>query len=75
MSAPRPTRARFSPAGHQLRLVVEARALERQRKEAVAQLCVPPGTTFTITCDEGPYLDGEDTAPPPLAYLTASVAF
>jgi len=29
---------------------------------------------FSITCDEGAYLAGEDTAPPPLAYFSAGIA-
>ncbi|HYU17341.1 MAG TPA: hypothetical protein VEQ11_01450 [Chloroflexota bacterium] len=66
---------RFSRAGHELSRVVEATALENQRKEARATLVSPPGTTFTITCDEGPYLQGDDTAPPPLSLLSASIAF
>lgn len=67
--------ARFSRAGHELEVQVEARALERQLKEARATLVSPPGRTFSIACDEGAYLDGADTAPPPLAYLSASIAF
>lgn len=67
--------ARFSREGHELELVVDARALERQLKEARVTLLSPPGKTFTIACDEGPYLDGADTAPPPLAYLSSSIAF
>ena len=67
--------ARFSRQGHELVLEVEAEALERQRKRARATLRQPPSTTFTLHCDEGPYLDGEDTAPPPLSFLSASVAF
>ena len=67
--------ARFSRQGHELRLVVEARALEKQRKEARVTLTSPAGTPFTIHCDEGAYLNGDDTAPPPLAYLSASIAF
>jgi len=66
---------RFSRKGHELELVVESRAADRQRKEATVQLKKPEGTVFTIHCDEGAYLNGGDTAPPPLAYLSASVAF
>ncbi len=66
---------RFSRKGHELELVVEAEAFEKQRKEARASLVNPSGRTFTIQCDEGPYLRGDDTAPPPLSYLTSSVAF
>lgn len=65
----------FSSKGHELELVVVAEALEKQRKKGEATLTHPAGTTFTIYCDEGPYLQGEDTAPPPLAFLSSSVAF
>lgn len=65
----------FSRKGHEIALIVEARALDKQRKEGKATLLNPAGTTFTIYCDEGAYLSGDDTAPPPLAYLSSSVAF
>ena len=66
---------RFARKGHELELVVESKTLDGQRKEAHVQLQKPGGTTFTIHCDEGAYLNGADTAPPPLAYLSSSVAF
>ncbi|MBI3090714.1 MAG: hypothetical protein HYY96_08605 [Candidatus Tectomicrobia bacterium] len=67
--------SRFSRQGHELTVVVEAKALEKQRKEAEVTLVAPPGRTFTLHCDEGAYLNGDDTAPPPLAFLSASVGF
>jgi hypothetical protein len=66
---------RFSRAGHSLELVVEAEALDKQHKKGEATLTQPAGKTFTIHCDEGAYLSGDDSAPPPLAYLSSSVAF
>lgn len=66
---------RFSRRGHVLELVVEAEALEKQRKKGEATLVQPAGKTYTLYCDEGPYLEGEDTAPPPLSYFTSAVAF
>ncbi|MFQ5777082.1 MAG: hypothetical protein ACE5IP_03645 [Terriglobia bacterium] len=66
---------RFSRKGHQLEVVVEAEALDKQRKKAEVTLKQPPGRTFTVYCDEGAYLNGDDTAPPPLAYLASSIAF
>jgi hypothetical protein len=30
---------------------------------------------FVIDCDEGPQLGGDDSAPPPLAYFAAALAF
>ncbi len=54
---------------------VEARSLEKMRKQAVVTLEQPQGSTFTILCDEGAYLGGDDTAPPPLSYFSAGIAF
>ncbi len=65
----------FSRAGHGIEVVVEAEALEKQHKKGQVTLKQPAGKTFTIHCDEGPYLSGDDTAPPPLAYLSSSIAF
>lgn len=66
---------RFPAKGHELELWVEAETLERQRKKADATLRKPAGTTFTLYCDEGSYLNGEDTAPPPLSFLSSAIAF
>ena len=33
------------------------------------------GEKWKIICDEGPYLNGADSAPPPLAYFSAGMAF
>lgn len=43
------------------------------RKEAIVQDIT--GEKWKMTCDEGPYLNGADSAPPPLAYFTAGMAF
>ncbi|WP_372717213.1 OsmC-related (seleno)protein [Novipirellula sp.] len=56
-------------------LRLEAESLENMRKRATVRVDQPKGSTFEIICDEGPYLDGDDTAPPPLAYYSASIAF
>jgi hypothetical protein len=45
------------------------------KKRATVTLEQPEGSTFSIICDEGAYLAGEDTAPPPLAYFSAGIAF
>ena len=66
---------KFDRAGHVIEVVASADALDKQKKSAVIDLVSPAGSTFAIECDEGAYLKGDDTAPPPLAYLTASVAF
>tara|TARA_A100001037_G_scaffold54587_4_gene46952 strand:- start:18955 stop:19245 length:291 start_codon:yes stop_codon:yes gene_type:complete len=52
---------------------LEAETLERQRK--VARVHAGRGSTFEMLSDEGQYLGGDDTAPPPLAYFSAGIAF
>ena len=67
--------SKFSRKGHELTVVVEAEALEKQAKRASVTLVSPPGTTFIMTCDEGAYLMGDNAAPPPLAFLSSSIGF
>lgn len=66
---------KFDRSGHVIEVVAEAEALDKQKKSARVDLVSPAGSTFTIECDEGAYLRGDDTAPPPLSYLTSSIAF
>ena len=49
-------------------LEAEAETLERMRKEGHAR-------GFTVFCDEGERIGGDNTAPPPLAYFGLSVGF
>ena len=46
---------------------------ESMRKEAT--LLDFTGEKWSMVCDEGPYLNGADSAPPPLAYFSAGMAF
>jgi uncharacterized OsmC-like protein len=48
---------------------VEARALAGMQKEALVRVGDGPG--WRMVCDEGPYLNGTDLAPFPLAFFTA----
>ena len=50
-----------------------ARTLEGMQKEAVIQYG-PTGTLWRVVCDEGPWLNGTDLAPFPLAFFAAGVA-
>ncbi len=50
-----------------------ARALEGMQKEAIV-CCAPTGTAWRMVSDEGPYLNGTDLAPFPLAFFTAGMA-
>lgn len=59
----------------ELRVAVEAENLDGMKKRAIVTLEQPEGSTFSILCDEGSYLAGEDSAPPPLAYFSAGIAF
>ena len=54
-------------------LEVQAETIDRQQKRAVVR--GTHGSSFEIYCDEGTYLGGADTAPPPLSYFSAGIAF
>jgi len=49
-------------------LEADAETLERMRKQGHAR-------GFTVYCDEGERIGGDNTAPPPLAYFGLSVGF
>jgi hypothetical protein len=49
-------------------LEADAETLERMRKEGHTR-------GFTVYCDEGERIGGDNTAPPPLAYFGLSLAF
>ncbi len=49
-------------------LEADAETLERMRKEGRAR-------GFTVYCDEGERIGGDNTAAPPLAYFGLSLAF
>jgi hypothetical protein len=53
-------------------LEADAEALEKMRKEGHAKV---REKVYTIYCDEGANLGGDDSAPPPLAYFCTSLAF
>jgi hypothetical protein len=49
-------------------LEADAETLQRMRKEGHAR-------GFTVFCDEGERIGGDNSAPPPLAYFGLSVGF
>lgn len=75
------TRTADSPSSLQenqdreLRVRLTAESLDGMKKRAEVILEQPVGSTFEIICDEGAYLSGDDTAPPPLSYFSAAIAF
>lgn len=57
----------------EIRVRTVTRAMEGFQKEALV-MYGPTGTTWRIVCDEGPWLNGTDLAPFPLAYFTTGLA-
>jgi hypothetical protein len=57
----------------QVRLTAESR--EGMKKRAVATQDASGFGTFSIWCDESTALGGEDSAPAPLTYFGAAIAF
>ena len=53
----------------------EVRYVEKMQQEAKVRVINPPGKTFTLVCDEGEHMGGDDTAPPPLAFFLAGILF
>lgn len=49
------------------------RALGGMQKEAVVHQDAPPGASWRVVSDEGPYLQGTDLAPYPLAFFAAAL--
>ena len=49
-------------------LPADAETMERMKKEGHAR-------GFTVYCDEGERIGGDNSAPPPLAYFGLSLAF
>lgn len=58
-----------------IRIRVEVRALEGMQKEAIVYQVNPSGSAWRLVSDEGPYLNGTDLAPFPLAFFTAGLQF
>jgi len=56
-----------------VRIRTIARVLAGMQKEAIIQYG-PTGTVWRVVCDEGPWLNGTDLAPFPLAFFAAGVA-
>ena len=60
-------------AQHEETIRVFARALEGMQKEALV-VSNDSSVVWRLVCDEGPYLNGTDLAPPPLAFFSAGMA-
>jgi hypothetical protein len=66
-----------SPGVYEVTLEVEARVLDGMRKLAVTRVHRPggPAEAYSLVSDEGPHVGGEGSAPTPLTYFVAGVAF
>jgi len=53
----------------------EARVIDNLLMETKIQLFKPIGSTFRFLCDESLDAGGQESAPPPLAYLSAGIGF
>ena len=76
-TAPAPT-GQPGSLDRDIRIRVRAQTMSRQKKEAEVWSEVggqPAGSRWAIQCDEGARVGGDDTAPPPLAYFSAGLAF
>ena len=63
-----PFRIERNDDGVRFTFELEASKVERQVKRATF-------AQFEMLCDEGAEIGGDDTAPPPLAYFAAALAF
>ncbi|MGI9614301.1 MAG: hypothetical protein ACR2QO_15425 [Acidimicrobiales bacterium] len=63
-----PFRIERTETGARFTFDIEATTAERQQKRATF-------AQFEMLCDEGAAIGGDDTAPPPLAYFGAALAF
>ena len=60
------------PDPYQIEVNMTAEAKERSKRTAVVEVNLPGFSSWTLYCDENKPV-GDDTAPPPLAYLSAGV--
>jgi len=59
----------------EIRILVKAESLGKMKKRAVVKGMREDASSWEMVCDEGERVGGEDTAPPPLAYYSAGIAF
>ena len=62
------------PEPLEFEVVLTAEATEKQRKTGSVQVNIPGFSAVKLYCDEQTPI-GDDTAPPPLAYMSAGIGF
>ncbi|WP_299413921.1 OsmC family protein [uncultured Sulfitobacter sp.] len=71
---PSPFKKGRPPEPLQFEINVTAEAHDRQKKSGMVQVNIPGFSPVKLYCDEQTPV-GDDTAPPPLAFLSAGIAF
>ena len=61
--------------GKAFRVCLKAESRDKMKKRALVSVDLPGFSPFVMWCDEGTSLGGEDSAPAPLAYFSAAIAF
>jgi hypothetical protein len=61
--------------GKEIRVRLTAESRDNMKKRALVALETPGFGTFSVWCDEGTSMGGDDSAPAPLAYFSAAIAF
>jgi hypothetical protein len=56
-------------------LEAEVRYVDKMRQEAQVRVVSSPSRTYTLQCDEGHHMGGDDELPPPLAFFMAGILF
>ncbi len=59
----------------EIRFHVTAESVEKMKKRAVVRGMRADASSWEMHCDEGARVGGDDSAPPPLAYYSAGIAF
>lgn len=68
-------RAQDTREGREVWVRLTAATREGMKKRALVAVEAPGFDTFSMWCDEGTTMGGDDSAPAPLAYFGAAFAF
>ncbi|WP_417268908.1 OsmC-related (seleno)protein [Celeribacter sp.] len=71
---PKPFKKGRPPEPLEFEVVMTAESTERQKKTGVVQVNIPGFSPVRLYCDEQTPV-GDDTAPPPLAFMCAGIGF
>jgi hypothetical protein len=66
---------RVPQGSKELQVWLTAESHDKMRKRALVSIDLPGFSPFVMWCDERTSLGGEDSAPAPLAYFSATIAF